>query len=107
MAKSKNKIVDYIDPQTQRKQRVILPEETPSEFANEGVPVSIDLSGLYPEPFSYQLEQALWQRGIITPDDLQIPGALTLIRQALQHVLKMDANDIYQHVLRSNNHDHS
>jgi len=103
MAGNKTKIVDHIDQETNHKTRVLLPVDTPIEYAAEGVPISIDLSGLYPEPLCHQLEQALWERGLISPADFNIPGALTAIRQAVQQVAKMDANDIYQYVKTRSN----
>lgn len=99
----KTKVVTYTDPETNHKSKMLIPEETPDEYASEGIPVSINLSGLYPEPFASELQEALWQHGLIMTSDVKHPNALTLIRQSIQQVLKIDANTIREHILRSNN----
>lgn len=94
----KTKIVDYIDPETNVKAKVLLPVETPDEFAAEGVLISLSLSELYPEPIASKVQEALWARGLTTWDEVYAtPGALNLIRQAVQQVYKVDANDIYNY----------
>lgn len=100
MAK-KNVVLDYTDPETGKMTKVQVPEGTPLSEAHKGVPVSVDLSELYPEPFASKLHEALWAHGLITPEDFKVPGVHSLVRQALQDILRMDANSIVDHVVRS------
>lgn len=92
------KTVDTINKEG-KKQRVLLPDDAPIDHADKGIPVNIDLSGLYPEPLCSKIEQALWDSGLITPDDLRQGNAPVLVRAALMRVLKYDTNDIIQYVL--------
>lgn len=82
-----------------KKQRVMLPDDAPADHADKGIPVNIDLSGLYPEPLCSQIEQALWDRGLITPDDFRRGDAGVLVRSALTAVLKHDVTDIIRFVI--------
>ena len=95
------KTVDTIS-KNGKKQRVMLPDDAPVDHADMGIPVNVDLSGLYPEPFCSQLQQALWDSGLVTPDDFRQGNATVLVRAALQRVLKYDTNDIIQYVLEGN-----
>lgn len=97
----KNVVMTYTDPETGKKMKVQVPEGTPLSEAHKGVPVSIDLSDLYPEPFASKLHEALWAMGLITPEDFKVAGVHSLVRQAVQSILRMDANSIVDHVLRS------
>lgn len=82
-----------------KKQRVMLPDDAPTDHADKGIPVNIDLSGLYPEPLCSKIEQALWDRGLVTPDDFRRGDAGVLVRSALTAVLKHDVTDILRFVL--------
>lgn len=93
----KTKIVKYKDPETNTEAMVLLPVETPSEYASEGVLISVDFSTLYPLPFARQLQEALWARGFVMASDFETPGADSLIRQAIQQVLRITIEDIKQH----------
>ncbi len=76
----------------------LLPIGAPDEDAPYGIPIGLQLSGLYPEPFATQIEEAIMARGILGVEDIDIPGAATLIRQAIQQVLKIEVNRIRQHI---------
>ncbi len=93
------KPVDTID-QSGRKKRVLIPDDAPDEHADMGIPVSIDLIPLYPDnpAFAHALEKALWERGLITPENFTQGGCESLVRSALQSVLKNDIYDIVRYV---------
>ncbi len=85
-----------------KKQRVLLPDDAPVDHADKGIPVNVDLSALYPEPLCSKIEKALWDRGLVTPDDFRRGDAGVLVRSALTAVLKYDVNDILRYVLEGN-----
>ena len=95
------KTVDTINKEG-KKLRVLLPDDAPVDHADKGIPVNVDLSALYPEPFCSQIEKALWDSGLVTPDDFRQGNAAVLIRAALQRVLKYDTHDIIRYVIEGN-----
>lgn len=88
----KTKVVKYHDD-SGRIKRSILPLDADDAEAPLGIPVAF----LFPEryaPVSEELDAALAARGILTPEDLVKPGSDTLIRQAIQQVLRLDVHEI-------------
>jgi len=85
-----------------KKQRVLLPDDAPVDHADKGIPVNVDLSALYPEPLCSKLEHALWDRGLVTPEDFKRGDAAELVRAALQAVLKYDTLDIIRFAIEGN-----
>lgn len=83
-----------------RKKRVLIPDGAPISHADMGIPVSIDLTPLFPDnpAFAEKLQKALWERGLIEPNDFKQGSCEALVRSALQSVLKRDTNDIVRYV---------
>lgn len=90
-------IVDFLD-EDGRWKRVYIPENqlgmVPPE---EGIPVSLDISGLYagvPGEFVTRVSNDLWNVGLIEPKDFLKPGAADKIRAALLSAIRSDTMDI-------------
>ena len=94
MAIQTTKKVSFMDTDTGKIKHSILPVNAPDEDAPFGVPIGLDFSHRYPEPFNSKLIDALAQRGIVDWCDLKVTGAADLVRQAIQQVLKMDTQDL-------------
>lgn len=93
------KPIDTTDTQG-RKKRVLIPDDAPPSHADMGIPVSIDLTPLFPDnpAFAEKLQRALWERGLIEPQDFKQGSCEALVRSALQSVLKSDIFDIVRYV---------
>ena len=79
------------------KRRYLIPDEAEVVHASEGIPASLVLDDLYadmPEGFLKKLTDALWDQGLIVPQDFLARGAVDRIRSALMTVVKYDALDI-------------
>lgn len=94
MAGMKTKKVSFMDTDTGKIRHALLPENAPDEDAPYGIPIGLDFSHRYPEPFNSQLIEALSVRGINDWCDMLNKKAPDLIRQAIQQVIKMDVQDI-------------
>lgn len=93
------KPIDTTDKDGKRK-RVLIPDDAPPSHADMGIPVSIDLTPLFPDnpAFAEKLRTALWERGLIEPNDFKQGSCEALVRSALQSVLKRDIFDIVRYV---------
>ena len=77
------------------KRRVLVPDDQAS--VEEGIPISVPVDELYTEmplPFRQRITEALFNRGLIEPQDFFKPGASELVRNAILDVCKFDALDI-------------
>lgn len=99
----KNKIVSYPDPESGIIKKAMLPIDAPDSDAPIGVPVGIDLGGLYPEPFASRIAAAMEANGLVTPEDLDRAGADDLIRRSVWSVVRVDVQDIKKHIRGQNN----
>jgi hypothetical protein len=93
------KIVDYTDDLGKRT-KVLLPKDVPLSEAYKGIPMGVDFSEIYPEPFASDLQNALFDRNIITIDDFKRAGIQNEIRKAIQQVIKADANKTVDFILK-------
>lgn len=91
------KISSFTDKEGRTK-KVLLPDNAPDTDAKMGIPLGLSLGELYPEPFATQLEDALIARGLVTSEDFEVAGVATLVRQAIQQILRIDAHTIIDHV---------
>lgn len=88
--------VDYIDKEG-IKRRVLLPVGEEDGAIDEGIPVSLPVDTLYlhmPLTFRKELIEALWNVGLIEPEDFLRGDAPNRIRAALMSVIKHDTMDI-------------
>lgn len=89
------KTVDYTDEHGIHR-RVLLPKDFDGDPA-EGIPVSLDLTHLYPHmppDFHAWLTEELWARGLVEPKDFLTPAAPELIRAALFGAVRQDTLSI-------------
>lgn len=91
------KISSYTDTNGHIK-KVLLPDDVPDTDARLGIPLGLNLAGLYPEPFASQLEDALIARNLNMPEDFEVDGIHTLVRQAIQQILRIDTHDVIEYV---------
>lgn len=78
-------------------QRRVLVTADGSSPTSEGIPISLDVSALYPHmplAFVVALTDALWAVGLIEPKDYLAAGAAEKARAALLSVVKRDALDL-------------
>lgn len=89
--------VDFIDDEG-RNRRVLVPEES-AIAPHEGLPVSLELDDIFPDAppdFLTRLHNALWQQGLIEPQDYLKPGAPEIYKRALLSVVRLDFHRIRQ-----------
>jgi hypothetical protein len=87
--------IDYTDTNG-IKRRVALPDGVTADVS-EGIPISLDLSALYPHmplDFVRSLTDELWARDLVEPRHFLAPGAHERIRAALLSVVKEDTLSI-------------
>ena len=87
--------VDYFDKEGIQR-RVLLPSDD-GATPQEGIPVSLPVDQLYqhmPLKFRIALVEALWNVGLVEPEDFLQRTAPERIRAALMSVIKYDTMDI-------------
>lgn len=81
--------------------RYLVPEGTPDDEINKGVPLSIDLSFLdFPVQLEQTLRAALASQGLVEPKDFERPGVYKFMAEALKRTFKVTANEIVDHIRR-------
>ncbi len=87
--------LDYEDAAGIRR-RVLLPKDCDDCDPSEGIPLSLDLDAIYehlPLLFRVRLYNALWDQGLIEPQDYLQPKAAERYMAAMRTVIKHDAFD--------------
>lgn len=93
---SSNVVVKHEDGQL-----YLVPEGTPPDEADKGIPLAVDLS-FTPSLVKWELfRDLLAQRGLVVPEDFNRPGAYDRTADALRAFIKITANEIVDHI-RSN-----
>lgn len=78
--------------------RVLMPDHALDDSPETGIPISVDLSGIHPNYTIVELQNRLFERGLIQPDDFEKPGANDIIMQVLRSLLRLDVAEIVSYV---------
>lgn len=99
------KIIEWVDGDGLPRLSEI-PHDAGIEDAPKGVPISIDPLWLpYAKPYRNRLYLALWEEGLRTEEDFQRTDSLGRILQVIKRVIKYDANDVRNAILRGVDHE--
>lgn len=77
-----------------------MPDHALDDDPSTGIPVSVDLSGITPNYTIAELQNRLFERGLIQPDDFLKAGANDIIVQTIRNLLRLDAAEIVSYVVK-------